>query len=386
MRSRTSIEDRRKRQTTALPAARYDADDKPANMQKQISWSSDTWTDYTLLRSSVPSDKRNEERDAISKAIEEIPSSVLMTCTTPLACTLAFCRSNIRLLLLYISILCFVTQNNVWYQTVESPGPAQRLRFRSLQARDGSTATGVNIENFRVLYNGSPISTAHTLQTNGTALEIRFTKFVNFTGWAFDTSLSSPAEKDPTVFYFEIERDGRWLVAGGSGPFYFASIMTYLPMRYGTCRPRGCPNVFLELEPGDFSSYFETCTRWWIGITHLHLCIYCSMQRFIELMHRWTSFFYLIGFLVLFSGGITRHWTLEYSPGMDLQEQMSLFVESIRLSLHSSLLPMLILTVTQYAQYRYYVWNYEKTGSVQFTSFNSTRTNTEARLELREDV
>jgi hypothetical protein len=96
------------------------------------------------------------------------------------------------------------------------------------------------------------------------------------------------------------------------------------------------------------------------------------MQRFIELMHRWTSFFYLIGFLVLFSKGITRHWTLEYSPGMDLQEQMSLFVDSIRLSLHSSLLPMLILTVTQYAQYRYYVWNYEKTGSVQFTIFNST--------------
>ena len=325
--------------------------------QIQISWAKD------VLRDSTPF-KRIGVRGVISEAIEEIPTPVLLTSGTPLAARFAFRRPIIRLMLLIRTILCFFSQSNVFYQTVESPGPAQRFRFRPIAARDGSTATGFNVENFRVLYNGSPIRTAHTLQTNGTSLVVSFTKFVNFTGWAFDTSLSSPVEKDPTVFYFEFERDGRWLVAGGSGPFYFASIITYLPIRHGTCRPRGCPNVFLELEPGDFSTYFQTFSRWWIGIAHLHLCIYLSMLKFVELMHLGICYVHFIGFLIVYSRGIARHWTLEYSPGMDLQEQIFFFIDSMCLSLHSSMLPHAIITGSQYVQYRYYVWYYEKTGRI----------------------
>jgi hypothetical protein len=327
----------------------------------QISWAKDKLLDYTLFRSS---NKRNGVRGAVSTAIEEIPTSVLLRSSTPLTATLAFCRPKIRLLLLFSVYVSFFTQNNVWFMTVESPPPAQRFRFRAIQARDGSTATAFNVENFRVLHNGIPIRTAHMLQNNGTSLVLSFSKIVNFTGWAFDTSLSSTLEKDPTVFYFEFERDGRWLVAGGSGPFYFSSIMTYLPIRYGTCRPRGCPNVFSELEPGDFSSNFETCARWWIGIAHLHLCIFSSLLKFVELMHVGNCYVYSIGLLIVYARGIARHWTLEYSPAMDLQEQMSFFIDSMSLSLHASMLPMVILTGTQYAQYRYYVWYYEKTGQI----------------------
>jgi hypothetical protein len=88
------------------------------------------------------------------------------------------------------------------------------------------------------------------------------------------------------------------------------------------------------------------------------------MMKFVELMHLGICYVHFIGFLVVYSRSIARHWTLEYSPGMDLQEQMFFFIDSMCLSLHSSMLPMAIITGSQYVQYRYYVWYYEKTGRI----------------------
>ena len=62
------------------------------------------------------------------------------------------------------------------------------------------------------------------------------------------TALSGAVENDPTIFYFEYqvtdERDGRWLTAGGSSTVCFCGVLSFPRLPFGTCRPRGCSNIF----------------------------------------------------------------------------------------------------------------------------------------------
>ena len=60
--------------------------------------------------------------------------------------------------------------------------------------------------------------------------------------------MSGAVENDPTIFYFEYqvtdERDGRWLTAGGSSTVCFCGVLSFPRLPFGTCRPRGCSNIF----------------------------------------------------------------------------------------------------------------------------------------------
>jgi hypothetical protein len=72
----------------------------------------------------------------------------------------------------------------------------------------------------------------------------------------FTASLGA-VENDPTVFYFEYESDGRWLTGGGSSRVYFCGVLSFPPLAYGTCRPRGCSNIFR----GEFRSSGGACSH-----------------------------------------------------------------------------------------------------------------------------
>ena len=62
------------------------------------------------------------------------------------------------------------------------------------------------------------------------------------------TVLSGAVENDPTIFYFEYdvtnEGNGMWLTAGGSCAVCFCGALSFPRLPYGTCRPRGCSNIF----------------------------------------------------------------------------------------------------------------------------------------------
>jgi hypothetical protein len=75
------------------------------------------------------------------------------------------------------------------------------------------------------------------------------------------TALSGAIENDPTVFYFEYEvtdeRDGRWLTAGGSSAVCFCGVLSFPRLPFGTCRPRGCSNIFR----GALYTYRKYCSN-----------------------------------------------------------------------------------------------------------------------------
>ena len=286
-------------------------------------------------------------RGLIREAIDQIPSGTLLTSCLPIAGDLAFARPHLRAMVGLMAILVFTSQTNVWYSTVSSPGPAQRFRFRPLRSRDNSEPAG-RIENLRVLHNGAPIRAASTQAQNGSSVLVSFESMVHFNGWAFDTAPTTPVDKDPVVFFLEFERDGKWMVAGGSSPFYFGGTMSYVPLPYGTCRPRGCSNVFNELED-NFHSNFHTVAIWWIGCTYLRIMMGgSSIITFMKDQHLRVGILYAIGCVLLFARGVLRNLRLEFSPEMGLQEQARLLYDCAGLALPGDTLPYVLLTVVQF--------------------------------------
>jgi hypothetical protein len=286
-------------------------------------------------------------RGVIREAIDQIPSGTLLTSCLPLAGDLAIARPHVRAMLGLMAILVFTSQTNVWYSTVSSPGPAQRFRFRPLRARDNSEPAG-RIANLRVLQNGAPIRAASTQAQNGSSVLVSFESMVHFNGWAFDTAPNTPVDKDPVVFFLEFERDGKWMVAGGSSPFYFGGTMSYVPLPYGTCRPRGCSNVFNELED-NFHSNFHTVAIWWIGCTYLRIMMGgSSIITFMKDQHLRVGILYAIGCVLLFARGVLRNLRLEFSPEMGLQEQARLLYDCAGLALPGDTLPYVLLPVVQF--------------------------------------
>jgi len=321
--------------------------------------------DRTLLMAPFRSSMNTRgARGVIREAIDQIPSATLLTTCLPLAGDLAFARPHLRAMLGLMAILVFTSQTNVWYSTVSSPGPAQRFRFRPLRARDNSEPAG-RIENLRVLHNGAPIRAASTQAQNGSSVLVSFESMVHFNGWAFDTAPTTPVDKDPVVFYFEFERDGKWLVAGGSSPFYFASTMTYVPLPHGTCRPRGCSNVFNEL--GDnFHSNFDTVVRWWLAFMYLRFMMGGSIIGFVKDQHLRVGILYAIGCVLLFARGVLRNLRLEFSPEMGLQEQARLLYDCAGLALPGDTLPYVLLTVVQFVDDKLGISVNEKTREIGF--------------------
>jgi len=88
-------------------------------------------------------------------AITKIPTVQLMYSATPLALSIAFQRTHVKFIFVAISALVVFSQPGIIYSHLPSPPPAQHFRFRNLQARNGSPAKAANIENFRILFNGS---------------------------------------------------------------------------------------------------------------------------------------------------------------------------------------------------------------------------------------
>jgi hypothetical protein len=303
-------------------------------------------------------------RGVIREAIDQIPSGTLVSTCLPLAGDLAAARPHLRAMLGLIGILVFTSQTNVWYSTVSSPGPAQRFRFRPLRARDNSEPAG-RIANLRVLQNGAPIRAASTQAQNGSSVLVSFESMVHFNGWAFDTAPNTPVDKDPVVFYLEFERDGKWMVAGGSSPFYFGGAMTYVPLPYGTCRPRGCSNVFNELED-NFHSNFHTVAIWWIGCTYLRIMMGGTIKGFLKDQHLRVAILYAIGCVLLFARGVLRNLRLEFSPEMGLREQARLLYDCAGLALPGDTLPYVLLSVVQLVDDKLYITMNDETGLIGF--------------------
>lgn len=311
--------------------------------------------------------RRSRNDTLIQEAISKIPTASLLYSATPLAASLSFQRPFMQLLVVALTVLVVFTQASVVYSSIPPPEPAQVFRFRPLRVRDGSPATAPNIKNFRILLNGSPIQTTHNQEIQGASLVLSFSTPVDFNGFAFDTTLS-PVEMDPVIFYFEYERSGRWLVAGGSSPFYFACSLTFLPIRHGTCRPRGCTNVFRDLETG-FNTYLETAHRWFTGGAQIvGLVVWKSLLDFVELQHKDGMYIYGAACLILFVQGVSRHMSHEYAADLDLQAQLLLLGDCVFLALDGSLLPTFLVCIWQYGTYCSYVVNFQVTSLVYLTS------------------
>ena len=88
-------------------------------------------------------------------AITKIPTVQLMYSTTPLALSIAFQRNHVKFIFVAISALVVFSQPGIIYSHLPNPPPAQHFRFRTLRARNGSPAKAANIENLRILFNGS---------------------------------------------------------------------------------------------------------------------------------------------------------------------------------------------------------------------------------------
>jgi len=317
------------------------------------------WRTCATFRSSL---NRRGARGVIREAIDQIPSGTLLTSCLPLAGDLAVARPHLRAVLGLIGILVCTSRDGNWFvNSVQSPGPVQRLRFRPLQARDDTEPAG-RIENLRILHNGAPIRAESTQSQDGSTVLVSFESMVHFNGWAFDTAPTTPVDKDPVVFFLEFERNGKWVVAGGSSPFYFG-VFTYLPLPYGTCRPRGCSNIFRELE-GNFHSYFDMVARWWLAFSYLRLMMDGSIIAFLKDQHLRTGILYIMGCVLLFARGLLRNLLLEFSTEMGLQEQARLLYDCAGLALPGDTLPYVIIAVTQLGDDRLHISMNEKTREI----------------------
>jgi hypothetical protein len=208
---------------------------------------------------------------AIQYALDNVPTVQLLksSAATSLSWNVVLKRPSSRIVVALIACVVLCSEDGFLHMRHPQPPVARRFRFRVLRVRDGSAASSLNVSNFRILLDGDPIRAAYDLQyevpaseRNGVALVASFSNPVEWNGWSFNTALDTDAGKDPGVFYFEYERDSEWLVAGGSGPYYHAGVLFFLPTSFGTCRPRGCSNTFRNIEQGipTYTAVTAPCT------------------------------------------------------------------------------------------------------------------------------